>query len=175
MPCKDAIVFISYDSSTTFSDFLLFASSQHCNLDPEFFCACRGERSSQTRKHWGRELSKLVLSVGRSDPWMISNTSCPVSKMSAIHISGPITSPLDIEAYEDTHLPSSVSSCIFELRFLLEKSQRFIEVYKYSLSKVSSKIGEESVAYLRWKKQRRILPSSQRALHLLWDCFWSVW
>ena len=31
------------------------------NLDPELFCACRGERSrahSQTRKHWGRECTR---------------------------------------------------------------------------------------------------------------------
>ena len=36
------------------------------NLDPELFCACRGERSlrahSQTRKHWGREWqAKLIV------------------------------------------------------------------------------------------------------------------
>ena len=31
------------------------------NLDPELFCACRGERSrahSQTREHWGRECTR---------------------------------------------------------------------------------------------------------------------
>ena len=36
----------------------VFVSYQNRNLDPELFCACRGERlraHSHTRNHWGRE------------------------------------------------------------------------------------------------------------------------
>ena len=38
------------------------------NLDPELFCACRGESAhSQTRKHWGQEWDEIfsILSIAR--------------------------------------------------------------------------------------------------------------
>ena len=47
------------------------------NLDPELFCACRGERSrgyvhSQTRKHWGREWVGGVNVVVLLPLWILS-------------------------------------------------------------------------------------------------------
>ena len=87
-PVKDAIVFSSYNSSTTFSGFFLFAASQH------WFC-----QLADPIREWSLTL---------------------------------MFSFQNVEAYEDTHLPSWGSRWIFELKFLLEKSQRFIEVYKSS-------------------------------------------